>query len=40
VRLYFAAPSTVQRFAVAENGTTQGALGGDLHFALSQAVMR
>lgn len=40
VRLYFTAPSTVQRFAVAENGTTQGALGGDLHFALSQAVMR
>ena len=40
VRLYFTAPATVQRFAVAENGTTQGALGGDFHFALSQAVLR
>ena len=40
VRLYFTAPATVQRFAVSENGTTQGTLGGDFHFALSQAVLR
>ncbi|HVN38197.1 MAG TPA: hypothetical protein VMW19_08515 [Myxococcota bacterium] len=40
VRLYFTAPSSVQRFAVSESGTTQGALGGDFHFSLSQAVLR
>ncbi len=40
VRFYFSLSPGVQRFAVAERGTSQGELGGDFQFALSQAVIR
>lgn len=40
VRLYFSLSPGVQRFAVAEHGVSQGDLGGDYQFSLSQAVLR